>query len=243
MAMTSNAANDDTPQLNRLTSFERRVSRRDMVKHEIDFLKDDPSTMTFSRRAALYLMKRYSWYNPQLRDEQQDAQDGIEVISGCYTNGDVGGEGTASSHYIELDEISEDGSFNRSMRSPVKRERPSLEKAWAYFEHVTLHRYLDHSSATHTTKNDDQKNAYAEIGKPSSMEDTNDVAEPGENQYPTKLYSPLWTPMNQIGDFGLGVGLYFTTLRSIMILAFMAGTFVLGRIIWVHNQILIGHLH
>jgi len=32
-----------------------------------------------------------------------------------------------------------------------------------------------------------------------------DLAEPGEDRYPTRLYSPIWTPMNQMGDYGLGV--------------------------------------
>jgi hypothetical protein len=57
----------------------------------------------------------------------------------------------------------------------------------------------------------------------NSQEKVMDLAEPGEDSYPTKLYSPFWTPMNQMGDFGLGVGLYFSALRSIMILTFIAG--------------------
>jgi hypothetical protein len=41
-----------------------------------------------------------------------------------------------------------------------------------------------------------------------------DIAEPGENEVPTKLYSPLHTPMSQLGDFGLGYSLDFSTLRA-----------------------------
>jgi hypothetical protein len=39
----------------------------------IDFLQDDrPEHMTWSRRIALYLSRRYSWYNPRLQIQQQE---------------------------------------------------------------------------------------------------------------------------------------------------------------------------
>jgi hypothetical protein len=44
-------------------------------------------------------------------------------------------------------------------------------------------------------------------------------AEPGEREYPTKLYQPIFTPHKQLGDFGLGIGLYFSTLRATMVRA------------------------
>jgi hypothetical protein len=48
-------------------------------------------------------------------------------------------------------------------------------------------------------------------------------AEPGENHYQTKLYQPIFTPHTQLGDWGLGIGLYFSTLRAITFLTFLAG--------------------
>lgn len=39
----------------------------------------------------------------------------------------------------------------------------------------------------------------------------------------TKLYSPIFTPLGQLGDFGIGVGMYFSLLFSLMILTFLAG--------------------
>ena len=48
-------------------------------------------------------------------------------------------------------------------------------------------------------------------------------AEPGEREYPTALYHPIFTPHKQLGDFGLGLGLYFSTLRAITVLTFLAG--------------------
>ena len=266
-----------------------RLSRHDMIKQKIDFLQDDPSTMTYARRAALHLMSRYSWYNPQLREQQYHLDNsGIEVLSDFCTDDDDD-RASSSSHYIEMDEIRNCSSFNKSMRrSPVKPEHPSLEKAWAYFEHVTLPRYLDHSSSilsqnsasnfllrkessfskklsnilregtriktvarvekrNHLLSNwaveqkqqqkqqelqqqqqQQQKCAYDENDTSDTVDDiiynplsefcylshcteldndedaVMDLAEPGEDRYPTKLYSPLRTPMNQMGDFGLG---------------------------------------
>jgi len=48
-------------------------------------------------------------------------------------------------------------------------------------------------------------------------------AEPGERELPTALYEPLFTPHKQLGDFGLGLGLYFSTLRAITVLMLVAG--------------------
>ena len=48
-------------------------------------------------------------------------------------------------------------------------------------------------------------------------------AEPGENDDPTKLYPPVLLPHKQLGDFGLGIGLYFSTLRAITFITLVAG--------------------
>lgn len=241
--------NSENTILNTHTVSDSRVSRHDMTKHDINFLNDDPSTMTFARRAALYLMKRYRWYNPWLA-EQQD----------CVTKQGEGNDAETSSHnYIEIDEISNDGSFNKAMlRSPLCPERPSLEKAWAYFEHVTLPRYLDHKSARPRNFGENttvqQRGTFTPSDQLSCHENTYDnnpttdscfgyadlysedelldFAEPGEDSYPTKLYSPFWTPVNQMGDFGLGVGLYFSALRSIIMLTFVAGVISIPNMIY-----------
>lgn len=48
-------------------------------------------------------------------------------------------------------------------------------------------------------------------------------AEPGDHEHQTRLYDPIFTPHNQLGDFGLGIGLYFSTLRAIGIITFVGG--------------------
>jgi hypothetical protein len=150
----------------------REDSKRSMIllKEPINFLKDDTKNMTISRKIALYLMKRFKQYNPNLSNIQpNDVNEGKHVVS--------------------------------------------LEVAWAYFEHMTLPRYL-------TNHNDENGNKKL------------DVAVPGEQFFGTKLYNPITTPINQMGDFGIGVGLYFATLRAFTVLMFLAGCLNLPNFIF-----------
>jgi hypothetical protein len=85
-----------------------------------------------------------------------------------------------------------------------------LRKAWAYYEHVTLARY-------HV--NDGDRNRF-------------DRADPGEMEKPTELYPYFRLPMKQLNDWGIGVGLYFTELRAMMIILFCAGLISLSNILY-----------
>lgn len=72
--------------------------------------------------------------------------------------------------------------YNPQLNNP---NAPSIDEAWAYFEHVTLARHF----------------------KPDECAvDVNRKAEVGEDEAPTKLYSVLGTPESDLGDFGIGVG-------------------------------------
>jgi len=53
------------------------------------------------------------------------------------------------------------------------KELPSLESAWFYFEHFVLPRY---------------------IVNPGHDKHQKDIAQPGEDRFQTKLYSPIYTP-------------------------------------------------
>ena len=64
-------------------------------------------------------------------------------------------------------------------------DAPSIDRAWEFFEHVTLPRHF----------------------KPDERSiDVNRKAEVGESEAPTTLYSVLGTPEADLGDFGIGVG-------------------------------------
>ena len=115
-----------------------------------------------------------------------------------------------------------------------KKNTPSLAKAWAYFEHVTLERHHvnDDDNDDHDEQREGPNNGSETVKKSMRQRVVRkfhkgdrrlEIAEPGENQMPTKLYSPLSTPLSQMGDFGLGYGIYFSTLRSYAVLCLIAG--------------------
>jgi len=70
-----------------------------------------------------------------------------------------------------------------------KVDAPSLHKAWAFYEHITLARYL---------VNNEKKWVRAQ---------------PGEHEEETELYSVFSTPETNLNEWGIGVGLYFATVR------------------------------
>jgi hypothetical protein len=88
------------------------------------------------------------------------------------------------------------------------------------FDHVAMPRYI--IEKTNAKK---KKNIIVRIFRRLFRKGGSQMqrAEPGEDRLPTKLYNPFKTPHNQLGDWGLGVGLYFSTLRAIGLLMFAAG--------------------
>jgi hypothetical protein len=99
-------------------------------KQVIDFLKDDPRDMTIGRLIALRLMDK-KWYNPRAGEEEDEfeSNDTSENIRPDSSNElEIGGSATRQ----------KENDFDNMMQS----QTPSLAKAWAYFEHVALYRYL-----------------------------------------------------------------------------------------------------
>merc|ERR1740124_54383 len=90
---------------------------------------------------------------------------------------------------------------------------PCLNKGWEYFECVTLPRHI-----LSTKSNAYNRDKYVR-------------AELGESK-PTRLYSVWKTPEEDLGDFGIGVGLYFSTLRLLTIITFIAGLILLPNMIY-----------
>jgi hypothetical protein len=138
---------------------------------EIDFLKDDKSEMTWGRRIALSLMD-YKWYNPKAGEEETEESSSVMETP------------------VESMK-SEDDAFDRT-----SSRKPNLQKAWAYFEHVSLDRYIVQDGPPKTKKNICRR----VIRKFQKGNKKMEKAEPGENRVKTKLYSPQFTPHNQLGD-------------------------------------------
>eukprot|EP00977_Amphora_coffeiformis_P002720 scaffold521_cov167-Amphora_coffeaeformis.AAC.11 len=107
-------------------------------------------------------------------------------------------------------------------KGPSGGEPPSLAKAWAFFEHVTLERYIV-SEKDDSNRQNEQAETLWFLKKLFKGNHRLEIAEPGERQHRTKLYSPISTPLSQMGDFGLGYGVYFSTLRYYAVLCLLAG--------------------
>ena len=95
-----------------------------------------------------------------------------------------------------------------------KADAPSLEKAWAFYEHYTLARYL---------VGDDGKPL---PGKPR--------ADPGEEK-PSDLYSPITTAESNLNEWGIGVALYFATLRVMAVILMLTGLINIANI-WYYSS-------
>jgi hypothetical protein len=81
---------------------------------------------------------------------------------------------------------------------------PSLSKAYAYYEHVTLpRRYVGEN----------------QLGKADHVQRR---ADPGESE-PTELYSMFTTPASAFIEWGVGMDLYFSTLRMMSLVLLVAG--------------------
>eukprot|EP00978_Attheya_sp_CCMP212_P011031 scaffold26928_cov46-Attheya_sp.AAC.1 len=194
----------------------------------IDFLQDHPTTMTHARRSALHLMSRKAWYNPQLK--KQNVVVVVNNESSTTTMNNVPSQ--PLSNTVEVDEDTE---FFGKVEGFVP-EIPSLEKAWAYFEHVTLPRHIVYPKDEQPGR--EQKSMGRRIVRKLFYKANKklDRAEPGECHVPSKLYSPIFTPLKQMGDFGLGIGLYFTTLRALTILTLVAGLVNIPNLIYFQSD-------
>ncbi|KAL3925047.1 MAG: hypothetical protein SGILL_000669, partial [Bacillariaceae sp.] len=177
-------------------------------KRVINFLQDDPKEMTFARRIALSLMKN-KWYYPSASEEDGD---------------DPSDEEAKDSLVLSKGEKAHD--FDSMMHN----RKPSLAKAWAYFEHVALYRYLVPQDQPPKVKKNICVRAFRKLCMKGDKK--YEKAEPGENDDPTLLYPPILLPHKQLGDFGLGIGLYFSTLRAITFITLVAGLISIYNMIY-----------
>jgi hypothetical protein len=94
------------------------------------------------------------------------------------------------------------------------KNAPSLSKAYAYYEHVTLPRhFIGQQTADHVMRR----------------------AEPGETE-PTELYSPFLTPRSNFIEWGIGMDLYFSTLRIMSGVLLVAGLIHLPLLIFYRSD-------
>eukprot|EP00957_Ditylum_brightwellii_P211724 15366512-Ditylum_brightwellii.AAC.1 len=167
---------------------------------------DKPHEMTKGRRVARFL-SRFSWYNPQYEALEEQEQRGV-----------IDGESII----------------------------PSLDDAWEYYEHFILPRFLtgggdgedDFEEEGGSEKESDQS-SFVKNPREHSIVNTNDcmeMAAKGEDARPTKLY-PVWsTPGSQLADFGVGVGIYFLTLKISAVICLIAGLINIPTILYFEGS-------
>jgi hypothetical protein len=160
------------------------IKERKVDPDAIDFRNDKPGEMTFGRRIALSLMKQ-SWYNPRLnapiqptKEEKKAAKRQSKKLKGEEVKNVAADD--------DEDDLGPDG-------ERTVAEVPSIEKAWIYFEHVALSRYIFRDKAK-------AKKALPirMMRKFAKANKKFERAEPGERNLKTKLYSPIWTPHSQV---------------------------------------------
>ena len=95
-----------------------------------------------------------------------------------------------------------------------KQGAPSLSKAWAYYEHITLAR------------------RFVAVGQ----EDAVQRAEPGEKEADTDLYDLLRTPESALNEWGIGCGVYFFTVRACAIILLLAGLINVPNIMYYSSE-------
>lgn len=185
-------------------------------KAKIDFLNDDVSEMTWGRRIALKLMDK-PWYNPSIKANNEEGEDNEEGADDDESNNqDKPIEGDTTARVV--DDFDKDVIF----------EKPCLAKGWAFFEHQSLYRYIlpaDHESKSYSTWTKIYRTLFLQRNKKFER------AEPGEEEDPSRLY-PIMTPHNQLGDFGLGIGLYFSNLRALIFISLICGFMSLYNIMY-----------
>lgn len=88
---------------------------------------------------------------------------------------------------------------------------PSLSKAWAYYEHVTLPRHFSGDTDVDHVKR---------------------RAEPGEHDEETQLYDIWKTSQSSLIEWGTGIDLYFISLRFFAVVMLIAGLMNISSIMY-----------
>jgi len=100
--------------------------------------------------------------------------------------------------------------------SSTSTSLPKLDSAWAYFEHFVLPRHF----------------AQSEEGSKDKLQ----KAEPGEASAETRLYNVWSTPEKDLADMGVGIGIYFFTLRCLAIVLLLAGLINIPNLMFYNSS-------
>lgn len=213
------------------------IERRSMQKYsESPFLGDPRYEMTKGRKIALALQNA-PWYRPR-KSRAWDA-DGIGLQSAwAYFEHSVlpryivKGADEANADLPDEDDDRSTGTGKRSRVSVYESDAGSTEGGDGGAG-VTDDSGSDVDDWLYTSSKKDKRGGGGK--KPKGFRhQKGDLsrAEPGETSKPTRLYSPFFTPLSQLGDFGIGLGLYFSSLRAVAFITLIAGCINLPNIMY-----------
>ncbi|KAL3827557.1 hypothetical protein ACHAXA_002054 [Cyclostephanos tholiformis] len=206
------------------------INRRSLHKHsDSPFLSDPLNEMTLGRRIALHL-QQFSWYQPRGRHWDVEGL-GLQSAWAYF-------EHSILPRYIV-------GKFDWNTHEPPKLPRNEKSKRRngvsvykrdlstdAGDDAVSTGEESDIDDWLYTAKPKMPHTSTGDDGRDFWQKGDFDRAEPGECTMPTKLYSPFFTPLSQLGDFGIGIGLYFSYLRAVAFIALIAGCINLPNILY-----------
>jgi hypothetical protein len=241
----------DLPQAAEYVSTRPPVVDNSKQKLPSPFLDDPPSTMTRGRRIALSLQNS-SWYRPHHKKSwdasglglqsawchfehsvlprymvknldgslpppidrshvmEDDEEDGGVSVYEQSVNGSTVIEDERNNNFIN-DESDVDDWLDKPKDKKKKKQKPvsSSRNDWRKQPKYNNNNYPPQRKIKELTK-----------------------ASPGESTYPTRLYSALFTPLSQMGAFGIGIGLYFSTLLGVSFITLVAGLINLPNIMY-----------
>mmetsp|Transcript_13637 Transcript_13637/g.29499 ORF Transcript_13637/g.29499 Transcript_13637/m.29499 type:complete len:1595 (+) Transcript_13637:323-5107(+) len=219
------------------------VNRRSMQKHiESPFLGDPLYEMTRGRKIALKLQS-FSWYRPSGPKHWDFEGLGLQSAWAYFEHSvlpryivkDADGTNSLLSLTADNDDQS---SGKRTRVSVYESDGESTDAGESGVDDtkdgdasdVDDWLYQDKPS-----KKDKQSRRGGGGKKPNGFcRQKGDLsrAKAGETNFSTRLYSPFFTPLPQLGDFGIGVGLYFSSLRAVAFITLIAGCINLPNILY-----------
>ena len=225
----------------------------DNSKHNMGsiFIDDPPSTMTRGRRIALWLQNS-SWYRPQSKKHWDASGMGLQS-AWCHFEHSVlprylvkNLDGTlpppidrTPSNVMEDDE--EDGGisvYEQSVNESTVFEDVDDDDVDDWLDTKEDKKKNKKQIPVSSSRNDWRKQPKYDRNNYPPQRKIKELtkASPGESTYPTRLYSALFTPLSQMGAFGIGVGLYFSTLLGVAFITLVAGLINIPNIMYFAGE-------
>ena len=141
------------------------------------------------------------------------SEEELERVMKEFSKEDEVGTKTLSRRFVE--KFLMHRKWYNPQRDSTDPDKPNLAQGWAFYEHVTLpRRFVTDQTA----------------------EATFERAEPGEGDHATELFSPLKTPERALNEFGIGIAMYFASLRIMAIVVAIAGIISLPNILYYRSE-------